>query len=87
MMILIFIILPWFYLENTELGGRIFSTSKFIYFVMLVSLILVFMNAKSSIKLKGGERLASIIFIIPPALVLIYFILGYIAFTRLTFFG
>ena len=54
--------------------------------VFLVALYLLFANIRSTVKSRGNERIVSIIFIIPAALVTIYFILGYFAFSGFTGF-
>jgi hypothetical protein len=85
--IIILLILPWFYLESTTLGNRYFSSKDFIYFSIFVCLSLISINIRESVKLKGKKRLVPIAFIIPPALVLLYYILGFIAFSRYTIIG
>jgi len=87
-LIIIFFLMPPFIYENYYVSG---TPDKYVNYTLIVvviaALFLLYMNIKSAIKFKGRERVASIIFIIPPAFVLLYFILGYIAFSRYSILG
>ena len=85
--VIVFFLLPWFYFNNTTLGSRYFSANTMIYFMIIVAIYMIYANIRSAIKSKGGERVVSIIFTIPPAFVILYFILGYIAFSRYGILG
>jgi len=86
--LVLLIILPW-YIADQEYYWNIlpFDANYLFYFALLSAVYLLYKNIKSTIKSKSRERVASIIFIIPPAFVLLYFILGYIAFSRYSILG
>ena len=85
---IVFFLMPPFIYENYYVSG---TPDKYVNYtlvvIFIVVLFLLYLNIKSAIKSKGRERVASIIFIIPPAFVLLYFILGYIAFSRYSILG
>lgn len=85
-LIMLFLVLPWTYFQNTELGDRFFSASALIYFMSIASLLLLYINIRSAIKMRGKAKKVAIFLIIPPAFVLLYFILGYFAFSGFTGF-
>lgn len=85
--IIIFFVLPFSYSNLVSFEKRYFSAAALIYFMVIGAILLIYINLRSAIKLKGRERIASIIFIIPPAFVILYFILGYIAFSRYGILG
>lgn len=86
-LIIVFFLLPWTYFENRDIWNYKISANSLIYFILLGAVYLLYANIKSAIKSKGRERVVSIIFIIPPAFVILYFILGYIAFSRYSILG
>ncbi len=85
--IIVFFVLHWAYFENRDIWDYKIAANTLIYFMLLGAIYLLYASIKSTIKSKGGERVASIIFIIPPTLVILYFILGYIAFSRYSILG
>ncbi|OJI06880.1 hypothetical protein BK004_01940 [bacterium CG10_46_32] len=86
-LIIIFLVSPWFIYENFYQPGMPDKhVNSLIYFMLLGAVYLVYMNVKFSIRLKDSAQKVSIVFIIPPALILIYFILGYFAFSGFTGF-
>lgn len=86
-LIIIFLVSPWFLYEIFYRPGMPDKyANSLIYFMLLGAIYLVYMNVRSLIQLKGNARKASIAFIIPPTLILLYFILGYFAFGGFTGF-
>ena len=85
--IIVFFILPWFAYEKFyQPGMKDLYVNLLIYFMLAGAIYLVCTNIHSSIKTKKTSRIVSIAFVIPPALILLYFILGYFAFSGFTGF-
>ena len=81
--IILLIILPWFVFIQEDSWDILNFNRNYLFIIVLIGAVfLLYANIRYAIKSKGGERVASIIFIIPPALVILYFVLGYIAFSR-----
>lgn len=87
-LITLFFLMPPFIYENYYVSGTpdIYLNATLLI-IFIAALYLVYVNIKSVIKSKDRERILSIIFIIPPAFVILYFILGYIAFSQYTILG
>ena len=86
--LILLVILPW-YVADKEYRWNIlpFDSNYLLLLILAGSIYLLYFNIRSAVKSKGRERVASIIFIIPPALVILYFVLGYIAFSRYKILG
>lgn len=86
-LIALFLVSPWFIYENFYYSGMPdFYVNYLIYFMVLGALFLLFFNIRFAIKMRNTERKVAIFFIIPPALIFTYFVLGYFAFSGFTGF-
>ena len=86
-LIVIFLISPWFIYENFYVPGMPdIYVNSLIYFMFFGAVFLLYNNISSVIKSKGSRRTASILFIVPPFLIILYFVLGYLAFSGFTGF-
>ena len=84
---LLLIVLPW-YVSINEYRWNIldFDSNYLLIPVIIGSVLLVFLNIYLSRKTEGNAKTASLIFIVPPVLVLLFFVAGYFAFTGFTGF-
>ncbi|MBU2576031.1 hypothetical protein KKF64_03010 [Patescibacteria group bacterium] len=84
---LLLVVLPW-YISVNEYRWNIldFDSNYLLIPVIVGSVFLVLLNVWLSRRTEGNAKTASLIFIIPPALVLLFFIAGYFAFTGFTGF-
>ncbi len=81
--IIIFFLLPQFFYEMFYKSGMPdLYVNLSLYFTILGALLLLCVNIRKLLKFKGKSKIIPIIFIIPPELVILYFVLGYIAFSR-----
>ncbi|OGY92755.1 MAG: hypothetical protein A3H70_02135 [Candidatus Komeilibacteria bacterium RIFCSPLOWO2_02_FULL_48_11] len=85
---IIFFLLPMFYFENGDKYGIPDVNPKLVYvFIFAGVFYLLFLNVKSIKLFRGKGKLIPIFFILIPSFVILYFILGYIAFSRYTILG
>mgnify|MGYP001589637803 FL=1 len=86
--LIVLIILPWYVFDQEYYWNILSFDRNYLFIIVFVGVLyLLYSNTRSAIKSKGRGRVASIIFIIPPALVIAYFVLGYIAFSRYKILG
>jgi len=84
---LLLIVLPWYIFEK-EVSWDIlnFDRNHLFIIVYIGVAYLLYTNIKTARRAEGNAKTASLIFIIPPALVLLFFIAGYFAFSGFTGF-
>jgi len=81
--IIVFFLLPWFYMNNDyELKILSFDSNYLLILVLIGVIYLLYENTKSLLRFKGKQKVVPIVFILIPALILIYFILGIVAFSN-----
>ena len=85
--IIVFFLLPMFYFENGYKYGIPNINSNYVFIFIFVGVFyLLFIDIKSIRIFKGKERLMPVFFILVPLFVILYFILGYFAFSGFTGF-
>jgi len=80
--IVLLILLPWYVFEK-EVSWDIlnFDRGRLFILVYIGITYLLYLNIRTLLKTKGTEKKLAIFFIIPPALILLFFIFGYFAFS------
>ncbi|MAG28964.1 hypothetical protein CL632_02360 [bacterium] len=83
--ILVLIVLPWFYLDSSYRLGLPHIDSNYLLGLILIGVLyLLYVNIRSVVVLKGKEKIAPVFFLLIPILVIVYFILGAMAFGNFT---
>jgi len=85
--IILLIVLPWYVFEKEITWNKLSFDRGCLFIIVYIGIAyLLYLNIRALIQNRGLERKVAVLFIIPPVLVLLFFILGYFAFSGFTGF-
>lgn len=86
-LIVAFLILPWFYLDSSYRLGFPNINSSYLFGLIVVGLLcLFFVNIWSIVNLQGKSKIAPALFLLIPVIIIMYFVIGTMAFSNYTGF-
>ncbi|MBU2524396.1 hypothetical protein KKG71_04340 [Patescibacteria group bacterium] len=81
--IIVFFLLPWFYIENkTKLEIIDFNSNYLLILILIGVAYLLYLNIRYIKRLNGSQKIVPIVFMLVPILIVLYFVLGMIAFSN-----